>query len=603
MNEESRPAPDDSSPASDSRRQGRIDDVIVQYLESSSASSKDRRQQLVEQNPDLADELNDFFQLHDRLQGAVDIPDKTDGDITQTSFKRRAFQRQPKHQELIGQSFGDYQIQELIARGGMGVVYKARQVSLNRRVALKMILAGEIADNEEVQRFRSEAEAAAKLEHPFIVPIYEVGCIDHCHYISMSFIDGPSLADRIAQGPLPPYQATELIQKISQAVAYAHDRQIIHRDLKPANILLARKHDQAESAMVANDSQRQLEKTFYEKSEFVPRITDFGLAKHTDDHSDLTATGQILGTPNYMSPEQAAGKVAETSQASDIYSIGAILYAALTGKPPLEQDNYLDLILDVIGKEPRQIREINKKIPKPLAIICHKCLEKEPRNRYTSASELADDLGRVLNKEPIVARQASLASRTWRWSRQRPALAVTLISLLVFFCIFLIDSFYLQPKTAIKNNALDQVYTIYQIADVTSGVLMLVSAWLGAAGVFSMLATVPRLKEFSTYCWAALDVLMLTGILWIARGVESPAIIFYPLLVAVTGLRYRIGLVWMVCGISIGCYWLLLLQSSWLQVNSTVPASQPIYYSLSLVMFALVMHLLLWRIQQISSVR
>jgi serine/threonine-protein kinase len=213
---------------------------------------------------------------------------------------------------------------EEIGRGGMGVVYKARQMTLNRVVALKMILAGQLADETDVKRFHTEAEAAANLDHPGIVPIYEVGQHEGQHYFSMGYVEGQSLAARVAQGPLPPHEAAELVQAVAEAVQYAHEKGVIHRDLKPANILLARS-----DRIHAVKSKSPDESGHYE-----PKITDFGLAKRVAGDSGLTATGQVLGTPSFMPPEQAAGKLDLITPASDVYALGAIVYTLLTGRPP-----------------------------------------------------------------------------------------------------------------------------------------------------------------------------------------------------------------------------------------------------------------------------
>ncbi|MEM9645759.1 MAG: serine/threonine-protein kinase [Planctomycetota bacterium] len=222
--------------------------------------------------------------------------------------------------------FGSYELLEEIARGGMGVVFKAREKTLNRIVALKMILTGQLAGKEDVQRFRAEAEAAARLDHAGIVPIYEIGQVEDQHYFAMSFIDGKSLAERMTQGPLPPREAAKLIRKICLAMAYAHGRGVIHRDLKPANVLV--------------DADGQ------------PKVTDFGLAKQTASDSNLTGTGQILGTPAYMPPEQAAGKSDEIGPLADVYSIGAMLYALLSGRPPFQAATPIDTLRQVLDRDP-----------------------------------------------------------------------------------------------------------------------------------------------------------------------------------------------------------------------------------------------------------
>ncbi|HEV3006136.1 MAG TPA: serine/threonine-protein kinase, partial [Pirellulales bacterium] len=293
--------------------------------------------------------------------------------------------------------FGDYELLEEIARGGMGVVYKARQVTLNRTVAVKMILAGQLASAEDVKRFRTEAEAAAQLDHPGIVPIFEVGQHDGQHYFSMGYVDGQSLAKRVAEGPLLPREAAEMVKAVAAAVEYAHQRGVIHRDLKPGNILL--------------DAQGQ------------PRVTDFGLAKRMEIDSDLTGTGQILGTPSYMPPEQAAAKFDQIGAASDVYSLGAVLYCLLTGRPPFQAASLLETLVQVREQEPVSLRQLNAKLPRDLETICLKCLRKEPDKRYASAGEFAADLGRFLAGEPIDARRTGAGERVLKWVKRRPAVA------------------------------------------------------------------------------------------------------------------------------------------------------------------------------------
>ena len=293
--------------------------------------------------------------------------------------------------------FGDYELLSEIARGGMGVVYKARQVNLNRVVALKMILAGNLASEEEVQRFRTEAEAAANLDHPGIVPIFEIGLHEGQHFFSMGYVDGCSLADRVRNGPLPPKEAAELTKKIAEAIAFAHSRNVIHRDLKPANVLLDQNGE--------------------------PKVTDFGLARKTDTDSGMTRTGAVMGTPSYMPPEQAAGKTTEVGPLSDVYSLGAILYCLLTGRPPFQAANPIDTLLQVMEKEPVSVSTLNPEIQRDLETICHKCLQKELTKRYSSAQELADDLGRWLCGEPIQARAVSNAERAYRWVKRNPVVS------------------------------------------------------------------------------------------------------------------------------------------------------------------------------------
>ncbi len=317
---------------------------------------------------------------------------------------------------LAGRSFGDYELLEEIARGGMGVVWKARQRSLNRIVALKVMLSGQFAQPEFVQRFRAEAEAIAQLQHPNIVAIHEVGDHEGQPYFSMDFVEGRTLAEIVREGPLPAKRAATYLKSIADAVHYAHQHGILHRDLKPSNVLI--------------DATDQ------------PRITDFGLAKRlvvppsggggagkpaeAGTTNDLTLAGQVLGSPNYLSPEQAAGKQAEVGRASDVYALGAMLYHLVTGRPPFQADSLTTLLGQVMEAEPVAPRLLNASIPRDLETICLKCLEKDRQRRYATAQALADELGRFLRSEPILARPVSRPEKVWRWCRRKPALATAL---------------------------------------------------------------------------------------------------------------------------------------------------------------------------------
>jgi eukaryotic-like serine/threonine-protein kinase len=294
-------------------------------------------------------------------------------------------------------AFGDYELIEEIARGGMGVVYKARQVSLDRVVAVKMILAGGFATPEFVQRFRTEAAAAAVLHHPNIVAIHEVGVYAGQHYFSMDFVDGPSLAALVGHQPLPARRAAEYLKTIAEAIHYAHEQGILHRDLKPSNVLIDA-HDQ-------------------------PRITDFGLAKRLDRETSLTLSGQMLGSPNFMPPEQATAKHGKVGGYSDVYALGGILYHLLTARPPFQADSLEIIVSQVLTAEPVSPRMLNPSVPRDLETICLKCLEKEPSRRYATAQAMADELGRFLRGEPIQARPASRAEKVWRWCRRKPLVA------------------------------------------------------------------------------------------------------------------------------------------------------------------------------------
>ena len=286
--------------------------------------------------------------------------------------------------------FGQYELLEEVARGGMGVVFRARQVDLNRVVAVKMILDGHFADSGDVRRFLAEAEAAANLDHPGIVPIYEVGEFEGRKFFSMAFVRGESLAQRLARGPLDASAAARLVADVADAIDYAHRQGIIHRDLKPGNVLI----DQREHY----------------------RVTDFGVAKQIRDDRDLTIQGELLGTPSYMPPEQASGS-GEITFASDVYSLGAILYTALTGRPPFQSANQLDTIHQVMYDEVIPPRRLNSQIPRDLETITLKCLEKTPARRYQMASEVADDLRCFLSDQPISARPPGTFRVLGNWFR------------------------------------------------------------------------------------------------------------------------------------------------------------------------------------------
>jgi tetratricopeptide (TPR) repeat protein len=293
--------------------------------------------------------------------------------------------------------FGDYEIRRELGRGGMGVVYEACQVSLNRLVALKLVKAGLLAGDDELRRFQNEAEAVALLDHPGVVPVYEVGQNGGQHYFSMKLVPGGSLVPLIDRYTHDPRAAARLVAEAAEAVAHAHARGILHRDLKPANILV--------------------------DAEGHPHVTDFGLAKRVEAEFELTLSGAILGTPAYMSPEQAAGRRGAITTATDVYGLGAVLYALLTGRAPFDGDSAMETIDAVRNTPPEQPTRVNPSVPRDLETICLKCLEKDPRRRYPSAQALVDDLYAWLESRPIAARRVGPAERAWLWCRRKPAIA------------------------------------------------------------------------------------------------------------------------------------------------------------------------------------
>ena len=311
-----------------------------------------------------------------------------------------------KQKAESGKRFGDYELLEKVAEGGMGVVYRARQLSLNRIVAVKLIQPGRVGSPEMVLRFRAEAEAAASLHHPNIVTVHETGECEGQHYFSMDFIAGQNLAEAVREGPLPLARAAQLVAKIAAAVHHAHQHKILHRDLKPSNVIL--------------DAAGE------------PQVTDFGLAKRLStldsrlQTQDLTLTGQVFGSPRFMPPEQASGRSGAVGVHSDVYGLGAILYYLMTARPPFVGETVEMTLAQVLEQDPVPPRLLSASVPRDLETICLKCLEKEPSRRYASAQAVADELGRFLEQKPILARPVSPPEKLWRWCRRKPALAAAL---------------------------------------------------------------------------------------------------------------------------------------------------------------------------------
>jgi WD40 repeat protein/tRNA A-37 threonylcarbamoyl transferase component Bud32 len=404
-----------------STRGARVNEVLASYLQAVDAGRAPSRQELLAQNPELAAELQAFFAAHDELDQLAGSPRRASSSV-QVGEPTLA----PGETTLLPgaarvRSFGDYELLEEIARGGMGVVFKARQVSLNRIVALKMILAGQLASEADVRRFRSEAEAAGNLDHPHIVPIYEVNEHEGQHYFSMKLIEGGNFAEKGARGEgqgasgMDQRKSAAMVAKVARAVHYAHQRGILHRDLKPANILIDARGE--------------------------PHVTDFGLAKRVQSEGELTPSRAVIGTPGYMPPEQAAGKKGLTVTA-DVYSLGAILYELLTGRPPFRAETPLDTLMQVLEKDALRPRQLNPEVDRDLETICLKCLGKDPPRRYATAEALAADLERWLAGEPIEARPTGRWERSVKWARRRPALsALVAVSGVSGLCLLVLSGF------------------------------------------------------------------------------------------------------------------------------------------------------------------
>ena len=361
-------------------RDRRLAALLDELTEAARAGQAPPLEELVQRHPDLADELR-------ALWGTVMVAGAIADATSERPHENCPAADVPPPRDLPG-----YELREELGRGGMGVVYRAWQPSLQRDVAVKLILRGTLASADDLARFQAEAEAAGRLQHPNIVPIYEVASHDGQCYFSMQLVQGVTLAEKLAEGPLPAREAVRLMATVARAIHYAHSQGVIHRDLKPANILI--------------DSAGE------------PHVTDFGLAKQLDAAASLTRTGAVLGTPAYMAPELASGDRGSIGPACDVYSLGTILYALLTGRPPFQGPSPVDTVLMVLDQDPLPPRLLNRKLDRDLEMIVLKCLQKPPELRYASAAALADDLTAHLNDEPISARSGQFSQVVARVFRE-----------------------------------------------------------------------------------------------------------------------------------------------------------------------------------------
>ncbi len=381
----------------------RLDEVVNAYLEAEQAGLNPDRQMILEAHPDLAIGLGRFFAAHDEVERlarplrdvALAVPNLPAQDASDS----------PDRAALIPREFGVYVLLDVLGVGGMGIVYRALHRGLKRDVALKQIIAGPLASAADIQRFRNEAEAAALLHHPNIVPIHDVGEHQGRRYLTMRLIEGGSLAACLDRFTNDPRSAARLMAVVAGAVHHAHLRGILHRDLKPSNILL--------------DGDGQ------------PHVTDFGLARRIGVESTLTGSGAILGSPPYMAPEQAEARVNEITTATDVYGVGAILYTLLAGRPPFQGESPLETLDQVRSNAPESPRWVNPRVDRDLETICLKCLEKEPAQRYPSALAVDEDLERWLDGKPIQARRTGPLRRTALWMRRRPWITALLAFIFV----------------------------------------------------------------------------------------------------------------------------------------------------------------------------
>jgi eukaryotic-like serine/threonine-protein kinase len=449
--------------------------------------------------------------------------------------------------------FGKYELLEEIGRGGMGVVFKARQRDLNRIVALKMILSSQLAADDDVKRFYREARAAGRLRHPHIVGIHEVGQVCGQHYFAMEYVAGRSLARILRQGPLDAEQAARCLLEVVRAVSYLHAHGVIHRDLKPSNVLIDERG--------------------------CPFVTDFGLAKIFQEDDDRTKSGVILGTPGYMSPEQAAGRVSEISAQSDIYSLGAILYEMLCGRPPFRDDNPLNTILQVLESEPTRPALVNSRVPAELERICLRCLEKSPARRYQGASALAVDLEHFLRKEPLETQPVGVVDKLRRWVRRETGLVARLAILGAAATIIEVQHL-LSARHWSYHYEIKFIFVAWT----------LMALWLQRS------IRRGRAENVVRYFWAVLDPALLTIVLNLAEDDIGPLMIGYPLILTASGLWFRVRLVVVSTVAAIVCFTTLL----YLRHDPTTQPHYPVIFATALTVIGWIVGFQVHRVRTLS---
>tara|TARA_R110002095_G_scaffold207151_1_gene191880 strand:- start:67532 stop:69214 length:1683 start_codon:yes stop_codon:yes gene_type:complete len=538
--------------------------VLNQYLDYLQLSDQDSCHGLQAVNPELKNLMACLDSLErlapDAENANRDAPFLGSDDATQllpgSPSERSVPQQTPE--------FGNYELLEELGRGGMGVVYKARQKDLNRIVALKTILSKQFASEEEVRRFYLEAQAIGRLQHSNIVSIHEVGQYLGQHYFTMDYISGGSLANpqlqTLSETPQADFiQVACLMMQVSKAVEYLHSKEIIHRDLKPSNILID------ESGMAY--------------------VTDFGLAKVFDavhqgtDHDAHTQSGTIVGTPGYMSPEQAAGQLEDISARSDIFCLGIILYELLTGVSPFKQKSPLDSLVSVIEGEPPLLRSLNPDIPSPLELICLKCLEKDPELRYQSASALAEDLECFIAGEPIQAQPAGFRQLFQRWFRRQPALVSRLSAIVLSTGIV---------QTVYSTQGVDFYYHLK--------IMTIFCLWGILALFFQWSLDHFRNQEKVRYCWVAADVSLLTGLLILADPPVGILLIGYPMLIVSAGLFFYVRLVYFTTMMSLLAFAVLVL----LRPELTGPWQYPVIYGMVLAILGMMTAYQIYRVRVLS---
>lgn len=479
-----------------------IELLIAEYILAEEQGQAVSTETFIEQHPEYAEELKEFFQLHRGMQSGMQPsvpPAGATQDVLQQSGQQST-SRLPKFDSSpIGNvpfDLGDYKVLEEIDRGGMGVVYRARHKPLDRTVALKVIRSGELARQEEIDRFLSEAEAAAGLSHPGIVPIYEVGTMHGLVFYTMAYIEGKSLAQLVERKEISPLDAVEIVHKLCNAVDYAHSRGVYHRDLKPANVLV--------------NPQGQ------------PIIIDFGLAKMDYRNDSLTATGQILGTPAYMAPEYAAGKCKSVGPELDVYSLGAILYCLCAGQPAFTGPSPFDVLMQVLDRRPALPSKLNKQVTSQIDYVCMRSLEKEPAERYCTAKELAKDLERIIADQPIDVPKINWSQRLSNWWQREPTLVAHVAGIgattLIVLIAHLIRGEESQPFP-------------YR--------MLLLLGWLVLSYALQFWVNRSPARHLPIVCWLSLDVFIYTTLITFAAEPRSVLLVGYPMMIVASSLFYQ----------------------------------------------------------------
>ncbi len=529
-------------------------ELLDGYLSRLHAGERPDRRAVLKARPDLASALHCLEALEGMASSSAG-PSSDETDLSCTP--------PPSGLERLPTVFGQYELIEEIGRGGMGVVYKARQKGLERLVAVKMILAGQLATDDHVRRFHAEAKAAAQLEHAGIVHVHEVGQFHGQHFFAMEYVDGKSLAQHIADGSVDFEQAVRLMIAVARAVEHLHRHGILHRDLKPSNILI--------------DSDGQ------------PHVTDFGLAKALADDSQRTATGIIAGTPSYMPPEQASGRHAELGPEADVYSLGAVLYELLTGQPPFREENPLDTVMQVLSRDPPLPRQLNTHVPYGLELICLKCLAKSPEGRYRSAGELADELERFARREPLAVRPPGPVARVQGWARREPALASRLGGLGLFGLIEMVN----------YHSGMAPWTFHWQM-------MVLILAWaLGSIACQRMLGSRGWISVPARFVWGTLDSALLLAVLLLASGAMSPLVLGYPLIIAASGLWFRVRFVSFITFLSLVSYGVLVVDFYFwrpeLHASLDTGLDRHMAFAASLVVLGAIVAYLVHRVRVLSA--